>query len=262
MGEKPDSPIEYVVGTSGFSFADWAGSFYPPATPRGEMFAQYVRHFAAVELNFTYYRIPPPRTLERLAGASPEGFEFWVKANQETTHRRNRSAADQFTANLQPLRDAGKLAGVLLQFPQSFHRTADNRKYLSAALEDLAGDPLAVEFRHGSWDHPLTLAGLRDRGASLVVPDVPAIASLFRPGPTATTATGYLRLHSRAAEKWYAGGAQRYDYSYSGAEMRELIADWARLAGQVEKVYAFFNNCHHGQAAENAEAFRRILGQI
>ncbi len=262
MGEAPNRQIEYVVGTSGFSFADWVGGFYPPGTRPGDMFAQYVRHFSTVELNFTYYRMPSPRTLDRLAGASPEGFEFWVKANQETTHRRNRQAAGEFVANLQPLRDAGKLAGVLLQFPQSFHRTADNRKYLAAAIDDLSVDRLAVEFRHNSWDHPLTAAGLRERDVMLVVPDVPPLAGLFRPSAAATCTAGYLRMHSRTAEKWYAGGAERYDYNYSDGEMREVIADWSELAGQVEKVYAFFNNCHHGQAAENAEAFRRILGQI
>jgi len=251
----------FIVGTSGYSFADWTGVFYPPKTPQGRMFAHYVRHFEAVELNFTYYRMPAAGTLEKLARTSPDGFTFWVKANQETTHKRNRSVAEEFIENLRPLTEAGKLGGVLLQFPQSFHRTVENRTYLAAALGDFQPLPLAVELRHCSWAHPAALEGLRERNATLVVPDVPDLRGLFRTRPGATTSTGYLRLHSRNADNWYAGAAERYDYHYTDDEMKELARQWSQLDEPVEQVFAFFNNCHRGQAAQNAEAFRRILGQ-
>ena len=136
---------KYIVGTSGFSFDDWVGTFYPPGTRKADMFANYVRHFQAVELNFTYYRLPSASALEGLSAASPEGFSFWVKANQETTHKQNRSVSGEFLAGLSPLSRRGRLAGVLMQFPQSFHRTTANRKYLAAAIEDFAAVPLAVE---------------------------------------------------------------------------------------------------------------------
>jgi len=256
-------PPRYIVGTSGYSFEDWVGPFYPPGTGRTGMLDQYVKHFETVELNFSYYRIPTEATLARLADKVPDGFTFWVKANQQTTHRRDRSIAGQFIGSLAPLAEAGKLAGVLMQFPQSFHRTADNRGYLAAAIDDFASVPLAVEFRHCSWDDPAAVAGLKDRGVTLVVPDVPEIEGLYRPaGPVVTTSTGYVRLHSRTAAKWYAGGAERYDYDYSGQELQGLLAAWSAVENEVERVYAFFNNCHRGQAARNAEAFRRLLGQI
>jgi len=252
----------YVIGTSGYSFADWVGTFYPPGTAQRGMFAQYVRHFATVELNFTFYRLPTARTLESLGSICPADFTFWVKANQKTTHERDRTVAGEFLANLQPLRSTGKLAGVLMQFPQSFHRTVENRKYLAAAVEDFASVPLAAEFRHRSWDHVSTVASLRERNVTLVIPDVPEIPGLYRPSPAVTTRTGYLRLHSRDADKWYAGMADRYDYSYSDKELGDILTDWYALEKDADKVYAFFNNCHRGQAAGNAEAFRRILGQI
>jgi len=255
VSEKP----EFVVGTSGYSFADWVGTFYPPGTQRGEMFALYARHFSAAELNFTYYRMPSAETLGRIGARAPEGFLFWVKANRQTTHEGSRSAAGEFVENLHPLRASGMLAGVLLQFPQSFHRTVEARRYLAATIGDFAGVPLAVEFRHRSWEHPSVAAGLREREVALVVPDAPDLPGLFRPPATATTRTGYLRLHSRNAEKWYAGGAERYDYDYSEQELKAVAGDWTDLADQVDRVYAFFNNCHRGQAAANAEAFRRIV---
>jgi len=253
--------VQFVVGTSGYSFADWVGTFYPPGTRRAEMFEYYAQRFGAVELNFTFYRMPTARTLAALAAKSPAGFEFWVKANRSITHDGDPSPAEQFIENLSPLAEAGKLAGVLLQFPQSFHRTVAGRRYLSDALERFAAVRCAVEFRHRSWQHPSTLAGLAERNVTIVVPDVPPIDELYHSEPVATTDVGYLRLHSRDPDKWYAGAAKRYDYDYSTDQMRRLIADWNKLAGRIGRVYAFFNNCYLGRAAANAEIFDRLVGR-
>ncbi|MBN1672436.1 MAG: DUF72 domain-containing protein [Kiritimatiellae bacterium] len=252
----------YIVGTSGYSFADWVGAFYPAGTRQNEMFTHYVAHFRTVEINYTFYRMPAARTLEALARKTPAGFDFWVKLNQKISHERERNLTPGFLDSLRPLQEAGKLAGVLVQFPQRFHRTPPNRRFLADLAADLERVPTAVEFRHHSWNDERTLAGLRARNITLVVPDVPALPGLFRIGPVATTRMGYLRLHSRDGEKWYGNSTERYDYSYSDAELNAILAEWAKLGKEVDRVYAFFNNCHGGQAARNAEAFRRILEQI
>lgn len=257
-----DDKANYIVGTSGYSFADWVGEFYPPGTRGPKMLDEYVKHFAAVEVNYTFYRMPSARTLESMDRRTPPGFAFWVKANQIITHEGDRKVIGEFIDNLAPLRDSNKLAGVLLQFAQSFHRTVDNRKYLAGVIDDFSALPVAVEFRHRSWEHPSTGQGLRDRNATLVVPDVPDIDGLFHCPAAVTSRTGYLRLHSRNADLWYAGAAERYDYSYTDEQLRELLDEWSRLEETVDRTYAFFNNCHRGQAAQNAESFRRILGQI
>jgi uncharacterized protein YecE (DUF72 family) len=265
---------KYVIGTCGYSFADWVGTFYPEGTQTAEMFAAYVTHFPAVELNFTFYATPSERALTALAGRSPAGFGFWVKANRQITHEYKADVAGEFVERLGPLSTAGKLLGVLLQFPQSFHRTIDARRGLGTVLEKMAAAPLAVEFRHRSWDHPDVYAGLRARNVTLVVPDVPRLAGLFAPPPMLTTRTGYLRPHSRNAANWYAtgaavppprsaaagaGGKDRYDYDYSLDELKELRRQWQEVDADADKVYVFFNNCHRGQAGRNAEAFRRIV---
>ncbi len=254
--------VNYVIGTSGYSFGDWVGMFYPPDTRRQDMFSHYTQVFPTVELNFTYYRMPTPRTLEALARKSPDGFAFWVKANREITHAGNASIIDEFVGNLAPLRETGKLAGVLMQFPQSFHRTIETRKFLAGSVETFGTTPLAVEFRHCSWQDASVAEGLRERNVTLVVPDCPAIRSLYHSPAAATTRTGYLRLHSRDADKWYAPDADRYDYTYREAELKEIAREWAELAAETDQVYAFFNNCHGGQAAANAEAFRRIVEEM
>ncbi len=257
-----DERDKYIIGTSGFSFTDWVGTFYPAGTRSGDMFDQYVQHFTAVELNFTFYSMPGTRTFESLLARSPEGFEFWVKVNKAITHERELAQADAFLAATAPLTAARKLAGLILQFPQSFHRTVENRKFLAEALEKFTGPPLAVEFRDRSWEHASTYEGLRSRGVALVVPDAPPIAGLFHPPPMATAPIAYLRLHSRNAANWYKGEADRYDYDYSDRELREIADNWAPVEAQASRVYTMFNNCHRGQAARNAEAFRHILGQI
>ena len=253
---------QFIVGTSGYSFADWVGTWYPPGTRQKDMFSYYAQRLPTVELNFTFYRIPAPGTLDRMAETAPEGFDFWVKANQELTHKYNRKVAPEFLASLAPLTEARKLAGLLLQFPQSFHRTVENRKYLATLLTDLApAGQLAVEFRHRTWEHPSVATGLRQRNVALVVPDEPDIASLYRAAPTITAPVGYLRLHSRNPDLWYSGPAERYDYSYSQGELQQIVAEWTQLPQPAEKVYVYFNNCHRGQAAQNAQLLRTMLGQ-
>lgn len=254
--------MDIRIGTSGYSFPDWVGPFYPPRTRSREMFAFYQHCFPTVELNFSYYRLPTPKTMASLASAAPEGFTFWVKANQETTHKQNRAAAGPFLDGVQPMVDAGKLAGVLLQFPQSFRRSVANRRYLARAVDDLAPLPLAVEFRHRSWRHPDTNRGLAGRAVTLVIPDVPAIEQLYSSPPAVTGRVGYLRLHSRKAENWYAGAVERYDYTYSDTELADLARQWRTMEGRIDKLFVFFNNCHHAQAAQNARDFARIVQQI
>lgn len=227
------------------------------------MLAEYVRHFEAAEINFTFYRVPTARTIASITAKTPPGFRLWVKGNQQTTHRGDLSVTEAFMDGIAPAIEAKKLAGVLLQFPQRFHRTIANRQYLGAILANMAAVPLAVEFRNKSWVHPSVMQGLRARDVTLVVPDVPDVPGLFRTPAGATTASGYLRLHSRDAGKWHSpAGTDRYDYSYDTQELTQIVQEWENLDEPMDEVYVFFNNCHHGQAARNAEAMRRILGQI
>ena len=253
---------QFRIGTSGYSFADWVGPFYRPGTKSAEMLDCYSEVFPVSEVNFTYYRMPSARTLASLARRTPPGYAFWVKAHQSMTHQRDRSSVPAYLDGLAPLQEAGKLTGVLLQFPQSFHRTVAHRQYLADLAGDLEGTALAVEFRHRSWQHESTYEGLAARGITLVVPDVPAIEDLFACPPRRTTEQAYLRLHSRNADLWYAGAVERYDYRYSDEELRELLDAWQDTLAGANKAFVLFNNCHRGQAAENAQAFQRLVEQI
>ena len=161
------------IGTSGYSFKDWKGPFYPVKITNQEMLDFYSRHFEVVEINSTYYAIPKPQTFERMAEKTPDDFQFMVKANGGMTHERvdNQSVFDEFENSIQPLVESDKLKGILAQFPGSFRNSEENRKYLREYRDRLAKYPLVVEFRHISWISEPLFGFLRELGISYCAVD-------------------------------------------------------------------------------------------
>ncbi len=255
-----------VVGTSGFSFADWVGPFYPAGTRGPEMLARYAEHFTAVEINTTYYGIPRPSTMELLDRKTPDGFEFVVKGHQSMTHGPTgptKAELDAFKECLAPLRAAGKLRGVLLQFPWAFRPTLGTRKRLEHLHEALSAEArLFVEFRHASWLTPRVFEFLEQRGMGYCSVDEPALPGLVPPEARVTGEQAYVRLHGRNRDTWWGrSGGDRYDYNYTPGELSEWVRKIRELAERSKQVYVFFNNCHAGQAARNALLMRDMLQQ-
>lgn len=251
------------IGTSGYSFDDWVGEFYPPGTAKGEMLHYYARRFDTVEVNSTYYRIPHPMVLRKMEEKTGAGFEFVIKANQEMTHKGSRDASlyRRFKEVLEPVKEAGKFSGILLQFPWGFKNTPDNRAHLGFLNDTLGEDPVFVEFRNDSWIRDEVFEFLRDRGLGYCSVDEPHLRGLVPPVVELTSDAGYVRLHGRNAKNWWGrGGGDRYDYLYSSQELAEWGDKIRELEKRAKKVYVFFNNCHAGQAAKNAELMQQMLG--
>ena len=252
------------VGTSGYSFADWVGPFYPPGTKRGEFLEYYARQFGCVEVNATYYRIPPPRTLAGMAERTPPDFRFIVKLHQSMTHADGVAAAPfaEFLGAIEPLKAAGKYHGLLAQFPWAFRRTDRAKRHLEQLRAALPGEPLWVEFRHASWMHPKLPAWLAERELGYCAVDEPALPGLVPPVTHVTNGTGYVRLHGRNEQTWWGrgeGGGDRYDYDYSERQLDEWVKRVGDMAQQAKQTYLFFNNCHAGQAARNARLMEELL---
>ncbi len=260
----PDPGRRIFVGTSGYSFADWVGPFYPRGTRSSDFLAYYARHFDVVEVNSTYYRVPEPRVLEMMERKTPPRFRFVVKVNQAMTHERalEPGLVRDFRAVLEPLKAAGKYDGLLAQFPWGFKRTEANEAHLAALREALPGEPLFVEFRHDSWAAPDVGDLLRARGLGFCAVDEPALAGLMPPVTMVTGDDAYVRFHGRNAKNWWGrGGGDRYDYEYSAAELTDWIQKVRELADKARRTYLFFNNCHAGQAARNAKLMQELLRQ-
>jgi uncharacterized protein YecE (DUF72 family) len=250
------------IGTSGYSYLDWVGDFYPEGTRPERMLAYYCRQFPLVELNFTFYRPPTRGMLLRLANKTPAGFQFIVKLPQAISHEQSALELPGFRHAVEGLAQREQLAGLLCQFPQSMHCTRSACDWIGKLAEELSHLHLAVEFRHRSWARPGLPAWLAEKGLDLVAVDVPDIGALFPRGWTRSTSTAYVRLHSRNAGKWYRSGEERYDYHYSDSELGEWIEELARQdqEGGTERALILFNNCQRGQAAINARRTRELMG--
>ena len=255
---------EILVGTSGYSFADWVGPFYPPGMKSSDFLHFYSDRFSVVEVNSTYYRIPPPRTLEQMERKTPPGFRFVVKLHQSMTHEAARDPAlyRQFLDVLEPIKAVGKYDALLAQFPWGFQRNPANQEHLRILRERLPGEPLFVEFRHRSWITPGLADELRALDLGYCTVDEPALPGLVPPVVLHTATDGYVRFHGRNEANWWGrGGGDRYDYNYSENELREWLKKITQLAEQARRTYLFFNNCHAGQAARNASLMQELLRQ-
>jgi len=186
----------------------------------------------------------------------------------------------RFLEALQPLREAGKLGGILFQLPSYVVFKEHSFDYLEWAREQLGGDTMLVEFRHRSWleeeNVAETLSFLERIGAAYVTVDAPkseTAKNLVPTVPAVTAGLAYVRFHGRNIETWNKRGgsaAERFDYLYSDEELAEWVPTLQELAGQSQEAYAFFNNnsssvdpdnplARISQAADGAFRLRKLL---
>jgi uncharacterized protein YecE (DUF72 family) len=250
-----------LVGTSGYSFDDWDGVFYPNGHPRGKRLDFYKDHFRVTEINSTYYRIPHPAVFHNMVKKVDAEFEFIIKTHRSFTHDRKEleEMSDQFNEAIRPVLDSGGLKGLMAQFPFSFKYSRQNLEYITAGKGLFPDIPLFAEFRHSSWDRPDVYETLKAEGIGFCSVDEPDLPGLFPPKVEATTDTGYIRLHGRNAADWWGGGGDRYNYLYSEKELKEWKNKIEDLKSKTNKIYLFFNNCHLGQAVRNARMFLDMM---
>ena len=163
--------MRYLVGTSGYNYPEWRGSFYPEKFPTGKMLAFYAEHFNTVEVNYTFYRIPTPPLLEGWAKGTPETFTFTLKAPRRITHDSKLQRCEDLTQTFcRTSRTLGtKLGTLLFQLPPTFKR---DDAVLGSFLELIPeGTRAAFEFRHISWHDDSVFAALRRRNVALCVAD-------------------------------------------------------------------------------------------
>jgi len=258
------APAEKVrIGTSGFSYDDWRGVFYPEKIKKGMMLEYYARHFNTLELNSPYYAIPARSVFYRMEQKTPPNFEFIVKCHQDVTHHRKdgRDSLLRLIEAVEPLILTQKMSGFLAQFPFSFKNNEKNRAYLRKVREWSDPLPLFVEFRHESWQEKAIVDFLRTLNAGYVNVDLPLLKGLPRPDCVVTNKVAYLRLHGRNRENWWSGSNEtRYAYNYSEAELKEWVGNIQKLLANSQKFYAFFNNHPRGNAVQNANMLKKLIG--
>jgi uncharacterized protein YecE (DUF72 family) len=234
--------VQVAVGTSGYSYKQWRGRFYPEKLPAARMLGFYARHFPAVEINNTFYRMPAPALLEKWAAETPAGFTFVLKAPQRITHqKRLGDVAGDLAYLLEAAAALGpKLGPVLYQLPPYMKKDAPR---LRAFLERLPPHPpAAFEFRHESWFDDEVHALLREHGRALCLADVDEEDA---PGGelVPTTSWGYLRL-------------RRIQYSEA-----DLLAWAEKIRVQPwERAFVFFKHEDEAKGPEFAARLAALLG--
>jgi uncharacterized protein YecE (DUF72 family) len=237
------------IGTSGWDYPEWVGRFYPK---RGasDWLRFYSGFFPIVEVNSTFYRLPPVSVAQSWVRRTPKEFRFALKFPQAITHDKKlvgaESEIDEFARFLKPLQEAGKLSAALVQLPPSLpFEPATVRRFYESLPE---GIPVAVEPRERSWLQPDSKALLKEFGFAYVVVDEPLLPIDL----TVTAPFGYVRWHGHGREIWY-------DYTYQPHELQKWVPRLEQLREQTQAVYGFFNNHFRGDAAVNARSISDLL---
>jgi uncharacterized protein YecE (DUF72 family) len=227
--------MRVLAGTSGFSYKEWKGSFYPEDLPAGEMLSYYAARLPAVEINNTFYRMPKPALLEGWASQVSPEFRFVLKASQRITHRKRLKEAGEevayFFKTAATLGD--RLGPALFQLPPNLKKDLPRLEAFLGVLPE--GARAAFEFRHASWFEEDVFAALRARGAALCVAEDEELATPL----VATAGWGYLRL-------------RRQDYDDAA------VAAWAeKLRSQAWRdAYVFFK---HEEAGAGPKLALKLL---
>lgn len=270
-----------VIGTSGWSYDDWAGTFYPPELRKEKWLAYYARFFRTVEVNSTYYSFPSPAMIAgwvAKASGIPGGFEYSMKFPRRVTHDSLlsdiRHALEFEHKVLGPLREAGMLGGVLIQTSPYFRlidkgKGTDHLERLKALLESLDTERFeyVIEFRHSSWVRGGRLDSsaadlLRTHGVGVCAVDGPSMPPIVE----STTRHVYIRLHGRNTDIWYdkdrdmSGRMNRYDYLYREPELSPWKVRINSVYSAARTVRVYFNNHPHANAVRNAKLFESMLG--
>ena len=187
--------MQLFAGTSGFSFREWKGTFYPADLADDRWLAYYAQHLPAVEINNTFYRMPRSAVMERWAGDVPDGFRFVIKASQRITHRARLADCEEPVDYLwRAVSHLGEHLGpVLFQLPPYFKKDAGRLVDFLAALPE--GLRAVMEFRHASWFDDEVLGVLEGAGAARCAADADDEQT---PPLVATADFGYLRLRRSA----------------------------------------------------------------
>jgi uncharacterized protein YecE (DUF72 family) len=227
------------VGTSGYNYPEWRGSFYPERFPTAKMLPFYAERFRTVEINYTFYRMPNAKTVAGWDAETPADFSFTLKAPQRITHfARLREIDDPVRYFLDTAAGLGpKLGSVLFQLPPNFKKDLDRLEGLLDLLP--AGLRCAFEFRHASWFDAAVYARLRSANAALCVADTEEETTPLE----ATADWGYLRLR---------------DQGYTDADLHEWSRTIERLASGWRDAFVYFKH----EEAGTGPAFARRLQEI
>ncbi|HVQ42870.1 MAG TPA: DUF72 domain-containing protein [Vicinamibacterales bacterium] len=230
------------VGTSGYNYTEWKGTFYPPDLPAKQMFGYYSARFHTVEINYTFYRMPTDKTTSAWLAQAPPDFMYTLKAPQRITHIQKLQGSEESLAMFaKAARVLGDhLACLLFQLPPTFRCDLERLRAFLAAMP--AGVRPAFEFRHDSWLNEDVYALLGEHHAALCIADFGTKTTPLRP----TARHGYFRLR---------------DEGYQVSDLARWADEILAHAGAWDDVFVYFKHEDEGKGPEFAKAFLDQLAQ-
>src|SRR5580692_10178041 len=278
-------PNNVRFGTAGWSYKDWEGVFYPSGMQHRKVHPlQYLaRFFDTSEINTSFYG-PIKAQLAKLwcrkvAEVNPR-FLFTAKLYRAFTHSPVAVVGPTSAATIRPtdedeartregldvLAGEGRLGALLIQFPLSFKNTSLNREYLERLLHQFIEYPRVVEVRDSSWDNAETLAAFAQQNVGFCNIDQPVLGRSLAPTEHVTGAIGYVRLHGRNYEHWFADQVSdsdnrndRYNYLYNERELAGWKERIASVAGRARTTYVITNNHFESKAGVNALELKAMI---
>jgi uncharacterized protein YecE (DUF72 family) len=232
-------PARVFVGTSGYNYPEWRGTFYPEKFSTDRMLGFYAERFPTVEINYTFYRIPSEKVLAGWSAAAPEGFRFTLKAPRRITHDSKLQRCEDLVQTFcRTARTLGPKLGVLLfQLPPTFKRDVALLRAFLELLPD--GTRAAFEFRHASWFEDDVFGALAGRSAALCVADSEKMSTPLR----VTAPYAYFRLR---------------DEGYQPADLDRWAAAIAALQG-IDEAFVYFKHEERGLGPEFAQRLMSAL---
>ena len=246
---------ELRVGTSGWSYNEWAGVFYPSSSTN--KLSYYSNVFNTVEVDSTFYAYPSKGLVHGWARYTPQDFVFAAKLPKVITHDKSldiEKGADKdlirFLSLMKPLISSRKLGPLLIQLPPSSTEARDGervRRFLETIPQDIM---FAIEFRHPSWLKQSVWDLLTKHNVANTIVDEP----LLPPDTVVTADFAFIRWHGRGSRPWY-------NYRYAEKELAPWVPKVKEVAKRVKRVYGYFNNHFHGFAVENSLKLLQMLGE-
>ena len=223
------------IGTSGWHYRHWVGTFYPAGTPSSRMFAFYQNVFDTVELNNSFYRLPTPEAFAAWRDAAPPNFCFAVKGSRFLTHNKKLKEPEQALQNLLPRAEilGSKLGPILFQLPPKWKANLERLEQFLQALPP--SHRYVFEFREPSWHAAPVYEILRRYNAAYCIYELAG----FHTDLIVSADFTYVRLH---------GPGNKYQGSYTKAKLREWAERIAKWSEQLKAVYIYFDNDDSGYA--------------
>jgi uncharacterized protein YecE (DUF72 family) len=273
------------IGTAGWSYKDWDGIFYPPGLQRRKQHPlEYLaRFFDTTEINTSFYGPLKPEWAKlwcRKVAAVNKNFLFTAKLYRAFTHSPIAVMEPTSAATIRPtdedeartregldaIATEGRLGALLIQFPVSFKNTSLNRDYLERLLRQFIEYPRVVEVRDSSWNNPATLAAFAQKDVGFCNIDQPVLGRSLAPTEHVTSAIGYVRLHGRNYEHWFADQASdsdrrndRYNYLYNQRELAGWKERIESVAARAHTTYVITNNHFESKAGVNALELKAMI---